>query len=139
MHGYRAVHVIVFPEGAPIEIQVRTEWQHEWAEFFEKLADLVGRGIRYGEPPAKWWTPEEVPFGPLREYFEAEHKFRELTVRLALEVADMIDAVEVGEVTAPDALELPGYRRKVEGYLADLQQSLHDIDDVDKVVEGLSP
>jgi ppGpp synthetase/RelA/SpoT-type nucleotidyltranferase len=29
MHGYRAVHVIVFPDGAPIEIQVRTAWQHE--------------------------------------------------------------------------------------------------------------
>src|SRR6478736_3180945 len=54
MHGYRAVHVIVFPEGSPIEIQVRTQWQHEWAEFFEKLADLVGRGIRYGEPPTPW-------------------------------------------------------------------------------------
>ena len=53
MHGYRAVHVIVFPEDAPIEIQVRTEWQHEWAEFFEKLADRIGRGIRYGEPPRK--------------------------------------------------------------------------------------
>jgi ppGpp synthetase/RelA/SpoT-type nucleotidyltranferase len=51
MHGYRAVHVIVFPGGAPLEIQVRTSWQHEWAEMFEKLADLVGRGIRYGEPP----------------------------------------------------------------------------------------
>jgi hypothetical protein len=51
MHGYRAVHVIVFPGGAPLEIQVRTPWQHEWAEVFEKLADLVGRGIRYGEPP----------------------------------------------------------------------------------------
>jgi len=33
MHWYRAVHVIVFPEGAPVEIQVRTGWQHEWAEF----------------------------------------------------------------------------------------------------------
>jgi ppGpp synthetase/RelA/SpoT-type nucleotidyltranferase len=52
MCGYAAVHVIVFPEGTPIEIQIRTAWQHEWAELFEKLADLVGRGIRYGEPPA---------------------------------------------------------------------------------------
>jgi ppGpp synthetase/RelA/SpoT-type nucleotidyltranferase len=50
-HGYRAVHVIVFPHGVPVEIQVRTRLQHEWAEVFEKLADKVGRGIRYGEPP----------------------------------------------------------------------------------------
>lgn len=50
-HGYRAVHVIVYVDGAPVEIQVRTKLQHEWADLFEKLADKVGRGIRYGEPP----------------------------------------------------------------------------------------
>ncbi len=49
MHGYRAVHVVVYPEDAQVEIQVRTEIQHLWAEQFEKLADQVGRGIRYGE------------------------------------------------------------------------------------------
>ena len=31
--------------------QVRTEWQHLWAEWFARLADQYGRGIRYGEPP----------------------------------------------------------------------------------------
>jgi hypothetical protein len=40
----------VFPDGFPVEIQVRTRLQHEWAELFEKLADQLGRGIRYGEP-----------------------------------------------------------------------------------------
>ncbi|MBF6618996.1 MAG: hypothetical protein ITG02_02050 [Patulibacter sp.] len=56
VHGYSAVHVIVFPEGVPVEIQVRTAWQHEWAEVFEKLADAVGRGIRYGEEPERLET-----------------------------------------------------------------------------------
>jgi ppGpp synthetase/RelA/SpoT-type nucleotidyltranferase len=51
IQGYRALHVIVYPDGYPIEIQVRTEWQHLWAEWFERLADQYGRGIRYGEPP----------------------------------------------------------------------------------------
>jgi ppGpp synthetase/RelA/SpoT-type nucleotidyltranferase len=51
VQGYRALHVIVYPDGYPIEIQVRTEWQHVWAEWFERLADQYGRGIRYGEPP----------------------------------------------------------------------------------------
>ena len=51
MQGYRALHVIVYPDGYPIEVQVRTEWQHLWAEWFERLADQYGRGIRYGEPP----------------------------------------------------------------------------------------
>ncbi|GAA3726618.1 nucleotidyltransferase family protein [Salinactinospora qingdaonensis] len=51
-HGYRAVHVIAFPHGIPVEIQIRTLLQHEWAETFEKLADLAGRGIRYGDNPS---------------------------------------------------------------------------------------
>ncbi len=46
VNGYRAVHVI----GIPVEVQVRTRLQHEWAELFEKLADRVGRGIAYGDP-----------------------------------------------------------------------------------------
>ena len=53
VQGYRAVHVIVYPDGYPIEVQVRTEWQHMWAEWFERLADQYGRGIRYGEPPVR--------------------------------------------------------------------------------------
>lgn len=52
VQGYRAVHVIVYPDGYPIEIQVRTEWQHLWAEWFERLADQYGRGIRYGDSPS---------------------------------------------------------------------------------------
>jgi ppGpp synthetase/RelA/SpoT-type nucleotidyltranferase len=53
VQGYRAVHVIAYPDGYPIEIQVRTEWQHLWAEWFERLADQYGRGIRYGDPPLR--------------------------------------------------------------------------------------
>jgi ppGpp synthetase/RelA/SpoT-type nucleotidyltranferase len=53
VQGYRAVHVIVYPDGYPIEVQVRTEWQHMWAEWFERFADQYGRGIRYGEPPIR--------------------------------------------------------------------------------------
>lgn len=51
VNGYRAVHVVVFLESVPVEIQVRTRLQHEWAELFEKLADIVGRDVRDGEPP----------------------------------------------------------------------------------------
>ncbi|MHB1570601.1 MAG: RelA/SpoT domain-containing protein [Solirubrobacteraceae bacterium] len=53
VQGYRAVHVIVYPDGYPIEVQVRTEWQHMWAEWFERVADQYGRGIRYGDPPVR--------------------------------------------------------------------------------------
>lgn len=48
--GYRAVHLEVRRDDLLIEIQVRTELQHRWAELFERTADKLGRGLRYGEP-----------------------------------------------------------------------------------------
>lgn len=48
-HGYRAVHIIAFVDGRPVEIQVRTELQHAWAELSEKLSDRFGPGIKYGD------------------------------------------------------------------------------------------
>jgi ppGpp synthetase/RelA/SpoT-type nucleotidyltranferase len=121
MHGYRAVHAIVFPDGAPIEIQVRTEWQHEWAEFFEKLADHVGRDVRYGRPPAKWWTPEEARSSSVRRFDEAEYRLRKATVAMALAAADMIDAVEAGEFVDPSDRDRP--QREVERALRGLQRN----------------
>ncbi|MCR6647813.1 MAG: hypothetical protein NVV70_06595 [Cellulomonas sp.] len=48
--GYRAVHVwLRLPQGR-VEVQVRTHVQGAWANAYEALADIVGRGIRYGEP-----------------------------------------------------------------------------------------
>lgn len=49
-HGYRAVHVIVAQADVPVEVQVRTELQHVWAEAIERLGDAWGRELRYGEP-----------------------------------------------------------------------------------------
>lgn len=137
MHGYRAVHVIVFPEGEPIETQVRTEWQHEWAEFFEKLADLVGRGIRYGESPTRQWMPEEARASSVRRYFEVEYELREHLVGMALNVADMIHLVEAAEVLAPDDRGLPTHRRDVQDALSDLRRRLHDLQALDETAKGL--
>lgn len=50
-HGYRAVHVIPTIDGRFVEIQVRTDEQHVWADTVEQLADAVGRDIRYGAKP----------------------------------------------------------------------------------------
>src|SRR5262245_42867050 len=47
-HGYRAVHIIVEVSGKMVEIQVRTTFQHIWAEISEKYADLYGSEIKYG-------------------------------------------------------------------------------------------
>jgi putative GTP pyrophosphokinase len=48
-HGYRAVHIIVRIHGKLIEVQVRTELQHLWAELSEKLADIFGQKVKYGD------------------------------------------------------------------------------------------
>jgi ppGpp synthetase/RelA/SpoT-type nucleotidyltranferase len=47
-HGYRAVHIVVFLQGLPVEIQIRTALQHRWAEISEKLADRDGPMVKYG-------------------------------------------------------------------------------------------
>jgi Region found in RelA / SpoT proteins len=49
--GYRAVHVVAYVSRLPVEIQVRTDLQHRWAEVVERLADQWGRGLRYGLGP----------------------------------------------------------------------------------------
>jgi putative GTP pyrophosphokinase len=51
-HGYRAVHVIVRQHGIPVELQVRTELQHGWAQLSEKLSDVVAPSVKYGGGPA---------------------------------------------------------------------------------------
>jgi|Tabmets5t2r1_1033131.scaffolds.fasta_scaffold02107_3 Region found in RelA / SpoT proteins len=50
-HGYRAMHVITQAQGCRVEIQVRTQLQHYWAELIETFAGVWGRQVRYGEPP----------------------------------------------------------------------------------------
>ena len=47
-HGYRAVHVKPTVQGKLVEIQVRTELQHLWAQQSELLADRVDSRIKYG-------------------------------------------------------------------------------------------
>ena len=47
-HGYRAVHLIVTADQRKIEIQVRTHFQHLWAQYSEALADRVGHALKYG-------------------------------------------------------------------------------------------
>lgn len=43
-----------------VEIQVRTLLQGLWANIYERLADGLGRGIRYGELPITKWAKNLV-------------------------------------------------------------------------------
>jgi ppGpp synthetase/RelA/SpoT-type nucleotidyltranferase len=129
MNGYRAVHVIVFPQGVPIEIQVRTRWQHEWADLFEKLADRIGRGIRYGERPAHWRTraqlKNEAP--ELRVLYNAQYALNTAIWEEALIIAELIDAVERAEQQELGSSGLMRYRQSVRDALSHLHEDLADL------------
>lgn len=50
--GYRAVHVVVRRDGHPVEIQLRTPGQHEWAEGVERWAAHTGFALKDGKGPS---------------------------------------------------------------------------------------
>jgi hypothetical protein len=66
--GYRAVHVIAVVDERPIEIQVRTLQQDAWAQTMEKLADMVGREVRYGGPPIRGGQTAAFAVGRLMNF-----------------------------------------------------------------------
>ncbi|MFI1725909.1 hypothetical protein [Streptomyces sp. NPDC020489] len=131
-NGYRAVHVIVFPQGVPIEVQVRTLWQHEWADVFEKLADLVGRGIRYGEPPMHWWDESLLVRADgrdaqsIRRLYDLAYKARTTLVKSVLVAGDLIDALEaaVAQGVDPDDPQLREIWATVQQDLADYRDEM---------------
>ncbi|MFT3897180.1 MAG: hypothetical protein QM719_05725 [Thermomonas sp.] len=47
-NGYRAVHLVADIEGRKVEVQVRTKFQHLWAEISEKVSDTMGPDLKYG-------------------------------------------------------------------------------------------
>jgi GTP pyrophosphokinase len=51
MVGYHAAHFVIREDAQSYELQIRTEAQQRWAQLSEKLADLVGFGIKYGDGP----------------------------------------------------------------------------------------
>jgi hypothetical protein len=46
--GYRAIHVVVRRDNRPIEIQLRTERQHRWADLVEDIGRVTGEELKWG-------------------------------------------------------------------------------------------
>lgn len=51
--GYRAIHIVVRRDSLPVEIQLRTPRQHEWAEAVERWAGRSGFALKDGEGPGE--------------------------------------------------------------------------------------
>jgi len=49
--GYRGIHVVVLRASRLIEIQLRTEAQHRWAETVEQLGSRSGHNLKDGQGP----------------------------------------------------------------------------------------
>ena len=58
--GYRAIHVVVRRDGHPVEIQLRTPDQHEWAEAVERLAGRTRFPLKDGDGPPELLTYLEL-------------------------------------------------------------------------------
>lgn len=81
-NGYRAVHVVAKVNSQPVEIQVRTNLQHLWAEFSEKLSDVVDSGIKYGRGDVE-------------------------SVELLGEISQAVNMVESVEHSGPNVVNIP--------------------------------
>lgn len=89
-NGYRAVHVILTHQGLPVEVQVRTPLQDLWAQIIERLGDLWGRELRYGEP----LSPANQSLVPgLDPDFT-----REQLVLMLMDVSEDIDEIESAQM-----------------------------------------
>lgn len=128
-YGYRAVHLIVFPASVPVEIQVRTRLQHEWANLFEKLADRIGRGIRYGEEPARWLSREEVEaLGPHdKQEYEMAYQSRCRVLEMVGDLADKTAEIEMTESARPDSNALLRRRKSAIEVLKSFSDEIDDL------------
>jgi putative GTP pyrophosphokinase len=58
--GYRSLHIIVRRDGHPVEIQLRTPFQHEWAEAVERFAARTRFPLKDGKGPPELLTYLEL-------------------------------------------------------------------------------
>ncbi|HWB21308.1 MAG TPA: RelA/SpoT domain-containing protein [Gaiellaceae bacterium] len=52
--GYRAVHIVFQFGGRPVEIQIRTARQQQWAQTVENVDQSLGTDLKHGNGPEEW-------------------------------------------------------------------------------------
>lgn len=92
--GYRALHLIVTEQEMLVEVQLRTQWQDLWAQTFERVADLLGRQIRYGG------TPDE-PTRPVLSGSVSRAQLVEILLDVSVQVAGLELVEDRGDPDAP--------------------------------------
>jgi Region found in RelA / SpoT proteins len=117
-HGYRAIHVIVFPEDIPVEIQIRTAVQDRWAQATEGLGDSWGRGLRYGDGPDEPDSLAGPPFAPPLTRAQVVEKWTQMSdliadnEQLELDISDVRKLVDSGG--RPDAGVVEDLQRRLD-------------------------
>lgn len=118
-YGYRAVHVIPTLCEKLVEIQIRTELQHLWAELSEKLSDIVDPTVKYGGGDDKTRTMLTVTSETIAEIESLERKI-EGSKRKLTELQD-----DGARAQLRDMLEKPA--RKLRELRAGLSRVMKDV------------
>ena len=77
--GYRALHVVVRSRDHPVEVQLRTELEEQWANTTEALADMVDPELKYGGGSAllrEVLNRASAIFAEFDEALSLDHRFR---------------------------------------------------------------
>lgn len=135
-HGYRAVHVIVTIETKPVEIQIRTQLQHNWALVTEKLADVIDHQIKYGGGPADVQAllnqiSERIALLEQQEYLQANinEGYHRGEVTMEDLEADLLEREDGAAMVAIIRAEggLDRWLERVEHVVADTRKELNNL------------
>lgn len=123
-HGYRAVHVIVNAQGRLIEIQVRTELQHLWAELSEKGSDIIDPAIKYGGGDELIKELLSISSGVVEQQELNETHLAGTVTELALQDRSALEA------------EFNALRRKVFDYFKEINEFLEGLEGEGNDISG---
>ena len=100
--GYRAIHIVVVQDGRMIEIQLRTQRMHLWAELVESLSGVLGTNYKQ----------------------DGDSLVQDYARQLSL----VMQAVERGEIIGEDdQLKFDDLTKKLQTMLAQIEEDPNDI------------